>query len=42
MTSADVVRWADEHAMGLVEVRRLELRLRDLCKTFAPNKGKRK
>ncbi|MXZ68456.1 MAG: CBS domain-containing protein [Acidimicrobiia bacterium] len=31
MTSADLVRWADEYAMGLVEVRRLELRLRDIC-----------
>ena len=41
MTSADLVRWADEHAMGLVEVRRLEFRLRDLCETFAQNKGKR-
>lgn len=40
MTSADLVRWAGEHAMGLVEVRRLELRLRELCKAFAQNKGR--
>ena len=35
MTSADLVRWSDQHAMGLVEVRRLELQLRDICKAFA-------
>ena len=40
MTSADLVRWADEHAMGLVEVRRLELRLRELCVSYAHNRGK--
>ncbi len=39
MTSADLVRWTDQHAMGLVEVRRLELRLRELCNAFAENKG---
>ncbi|MYF82711.1 MAG: hypothetical protein F4176_00720 [Acidimicrobiia bacterium] len=39
MTSADLVRWTDQHAMGLVEVRRLELRLRELCCAFANNKG---
>ena len=40
MTSADLVRWTNEHAMGFVEVRRLELRLRELCVNYAQNKGK--
>ena len=42
MTSADLVRWSDQHAMGLVEVRRVELRLRKLTETFARNKGTRR
>ena len=41
MTSSDVVRWADDHAMGLVEVRGADLRLRMLCDRFAPASAKR-
>jgi len=39
MTPADVVRWADERAMSLVEIRGLELRLRDLCQRVGRKKG---
>lgn len=39
MTPADVVRWADERAMSLVEVRGLELRLRALCERVGRRQG---